>query len=171
MKLVHKTILENITFNVLVLSLLLLGITTFIFAMSCASDLWTCILCVTSIALIMLGLATGCEIIFKERKLLAKAFACCGLVTPESIFSKLKTTDIIHFYRCRYTGKSDTPEVEKQQTWIIEAKGKHYIQVFVIEQAKTLNLLPRDFNELFESMPIHYNKILVNDQIIYCNLK
>jgi hypothetical protein len=171
MKLVHKTILENITFNVLVFSLLLLGITTFIIALSCTSDLWTCILCVTAIALIILGLATGCEVVFKERELLAKAFACCGLVTTESIFSKLKTIDVIHFSKCRYTGKSDTPEVEKQQTWIIEAKGEHYVQVFAIEQAVTWNLLPRDFYKLFDDMPVHYNKILVNDQVIYYNLK
>lgn len=171
MKLVHKTILENITFNVLVLSLLLLGITTFIFALSCTSDLLTLILCVTSIALIMLGLATGCEIIFKERKLLAKAFACCGIVTTESIFSKLKTHDIINFYRCHYTGKSDIPEVEKLQTWLIEAKGKHYIQIYCIEQEVTWNLLPRDFYKLFADMPIHYNHIDVNGKVIYYNLK
>ena len=171
MKLIDKTILENITFYVLVFSLLLLGITTFIFALSCTSDLLTLILCITSIVLIMLGVATGCEVIFKERKLLAKAFAYCGIVTTKSIFSKLKATDIIHFYKCRYTGKSDIPEVEKQQTWIIEAKGEHYIQVFAIEQAATWNLLPRDFYELFNDMPVHYNKILVNDQIIHYNLK
>ena len=171
MKLINKTTLENITFYVLVFSLLLFGIITFISALSCTSDLWTCILCITSIVLIILEVATGCEIVFKERKLLAKAFACCGIVTTKSIFSQLKATDIIHFYRCRYTGKSDTPEVDKQQTWIIEAKGEHYIQVFAIEQAVTWNLLPRDFYKLFDDMPVHYNKILVNDQVIYYNLK
>jgi hypothetical protein len=171
MKLIDKTTLENITFYVLVFSLLLFGITTFISALSCTSDLWTCILCITSIVLVILGVATGCEIVFKERKLLAKVFADCGIVTTESIFNQLKATDIIHFYKCRYTGKSDTPEVDKQQTWIIEAKGEHYVQVFAIEQAVTWNLLPRDFYKLFDDMPVHYNKILVNDQVIYYNLK
>ena len=171
MKLIDKTTLENITFFVLTFSLVLLGFTTFILALFCTSTLLTFILCITAIVFIMLGLATACEEIFKERKLLAKALACCGIVTTESIFSKLKATDIIHFYKCRYTGKSDIPEVEKQQTWIIEAKGEHYIQVFAIEQAVTWNLLPRDFYKLFDDMPIHYNKILVNDQVIYCNLK
>jgi hypothetical protein len=171
MKLIDKTTLENITFYVLVFSLLLLGFTTFIFAFLCTSTLLTLILCITSIVLVMLGLATGCEEIFKKRKLLAKALACCGIVTAESIFSKLKATDIIHFYKCCYNGKSDIPEVDTQQTWIIEAKGEHYIQVFAIEQAITWNLLPREFYKLFDDMPVHYNKILVNDQVIYYNLK
>jgi hypothetical protein len=171
MKLINKTTLENITFYVLVFSLLLLGIITFITALSCTSDLLTLILCITAIVLTILGVATGCEVVFKERKLLAKAFAYCGIVTTKSIFSKLKATDIIHFYKCRYTGKSDIPEVDKQQTWIIEAKGEHYIQVHCIEQEVTWNLLPRDFYKLFDDMPIHYNKILVNDQVIYYNLK
>jgi hypothetical protein len=171
MKLINKTTLENITFYVLVFSLLLLGIITFITTLSCTSDLLTLILCITSIVLVILGVATGCEIVFKERKFLAKVFADCGIVTTESIFNQLKATDIIHFYKCRYTGKSDTPEVDKQQTWIIEAKGEHYVQVFAIEQAVTWNLLPRDFYKLFDDMPVHYNKILVNDQVIYYNLK
>ena len=171
MKLINKTTLENITFYVLVFSLLLFGIITFISALSCTSDLLTLILCITSIALAILGVATGCEIVFKERKLLAKAFAYCGIVTTESIFSQLKAIDVIHFYKCRYTGKSDIPEVDKQQTWIIEAKGEHYIQIYCIEQEVTWNLLPRDFYKLFDDMPVHYNKILVNDQVIYYNLK
>ena len=171
MKLIDKTTLENITFYVLVFSLLLLGIITFISAISCTSDLLTLILCITSIALILLGVATGCEIIFKERRFLVKVFACCGIVTTKSIFSKLKATDIIHFYKCRYNGKSDIPEVDKQQTWIIEAKGEHYIQIYCVEQEITWNLLPRDFYKLFDDMPVHYNKILINDQVIYCNLK
>lgn len=171
MKLIDKTTLENITYYVLIFSLLLLGVITFISAISCTPDLLTLILCITSIALIMLGVATGCEIIFKERKLLAKAFAYCGIVTTKSIFSQLKAPDIINFYKCRYTGKSDIPEVEKQQTWIIEAKGEHYIQVYCIEQEITWNLLPKDFYKLFDDMPVYYNKILVNNQVIYCNLK
>ena len=171
MKLIDKTTLENITFYVLVFSLLLLAVITFIFALSCTSNLLTVISCITSVVLVILGLATGCGEIFKERKLLAKAFAYCGIVTTKSIFSKLKATDIIHFYKCRYTGKSDIPEVDEQQTWIIEAKGKHYIQVFAIEKAVTWNLLPKEFYELFDGMPDHYNKIIINDQVIYYNLK
>lgn len=171
MKLIDKTTLENTTFYILVFSLLFLGVTTFIFALSCTSDLWTLLLCVTSIGLILLGMATGCEVIFKKRELLTKAFAYCGIVTTKSIFNKLKATNIIHFYKCRYTGKSDIPEVDEQQTWIIEAKGEHYIQVFAIEKAVTWNLLPKEFYELFDGMPDHYNKILINDQVIYYNLK
>lgn len=171
MKLIDKTTLENTTFYILVFSLLFLGVTTFIFALSCTSDLLTLILCITAIGFILLGMATGCEVIFKKRELLAKAFAYCGVVTTKSIFSKIKATDIIHFYKCRYTGKSDIPEVDEQQTWIIEAKGEHYIQVFAIEKAITWNLLPKDFYKLFDGMPDHYNKILINDQVIYYNLK
>ena len=171
MKLIDKTTLENITFYVLVFSLLILGIITFASTFSCTNGSLIFILCIISVVLIILAAATGCEVIFKERELLAKTFAYCGIVTTKSIFSKIKETDIIHFYKCRYTGKSDIPEVDEQQTWIIEAKGEHYIQVFVIEKAITWNLLPRDFYELFDGMPVHYNKILVNDQVVYYNLK
>ena len=171
MKLIDKTTLENTTYLVLTLSLILLGIISFISAILCTSGLLTYILCITSVVLVILGLATGCGEIFKERELLAKAFAYCGIVTTKFIFGKLKATDIIHFYKCRYTGKSDIPEVDEQQTWIIEAKGKHYIQVFAIEKAVTWNLLPKEFYELFDGMPDHYNKIIINDQVIYYNLK
>ena len=171
MKLIDKTTLENITFYVLVFSLLILGIITFASTFSCTSGSAIFILCIISVVLIILAVATGCEGVFRERKLLVKAFTCCGIVTTKSIFSKLKVTDIIHFYRCCYNGKSDIPEIKAEQTWVIKAKGKHYIQIYCIEQDKTWDLLPRDFYKLFDEIPIHYNKILVNDQVIHNTLK
>ena len=157
MKLIDKITLENITFYILVFSLLFLGVTTFIFALSCTSDLWTLLLCVTSIGLILLGMATGCEVIFKKRELLTKAFAYCGIVTTKSIFNKLKATNILD----KKDVVVDAPEQTEIKTK--EIKKEEFSLDALLANLPTLHTLPQK-NPTLQTKHIELDEELVENK-------
>ena len=96
----------------------------------------------------------------------------CGIVTEYTFFNVVERGDVICFNSSKYTGASDTPEVVASETWIVEAKGKHFIQIKILKgsEEQMINLLPRGFARKFKDMFCWYNQVIVHDQVIYSDI-
>ena len=110
----------------------------------------------------------------EEYKFLYPLFTKIDIVSPHTIFNRLERGDLIFFEEKRYDGTSDTPSVIGTQTWMIDTKGKHYIQYQKVYQNhddnEVCNSLPEKFGQDFEKKMYYYNVITLDNKVIYSKL-
>lgn len=170
MKLVNKDLLQIICRILIFIICCILTVLFFMIATKFTTFVLFFLTCLLGAGFLFGGIIYACAGNQWDLNWYYKALAYCGVVTPCSIFHVLERGDVIYFYLKKYTGNSDTPEVQKSESWIIQAKGKHYIQILEVETQETVNLLPKAFSDLFNAKICIYNTVVLGDKIIYSQL-
>jgi hypothetical protein len=171
MKLVDNSTLRNIIHAAVMVLCVLFALLLFILSFSVESN-------GVGVAMFVIALLFTASVIFIaiegpfEYDYLAEMLSRCGIVSEYTFFNVIERGDVICFNSSKYTGASDTPEVVASETWIVEAKGKHFIQIKILKgnEEQMLNLLPRGFTRKFKDMFCWYNQVIVHDQVIYSDI-
>lgn len=133
--------------------------------------------------LVILGIATGFFSItvsfgtFSSNPtgLLGKILVAIGIVTPATIFYRLKLGDIITFYKKRYDGTSDIPVIKDSKTWIVTGKGRKYITIKSLQMGTEdepilLNFTKEQFDTKFDDVLYWHNVVDLRGKTIYSEL-
>ena len=107
--------------------------------------------------------------------LLGKILVAIGIVTPATIFYRLKLGDVITFYQKRYDGTSDTPVIKDSKTWIVTGKGRKYItinsfQMGAENESYSWNFTKERFDDKFDDVLYWHNVVDLGDKTIYSEL-
>ena len=107
--------------------------------------------------------------------LLGKILVTIGIVTPATIFYRLKLGNVITFYKKQYDGTSDTPVINDSRTWIITGKGRKYITIKplrmgVDDESISWNFTKEQFDNKFDDVLYWYNVVDLGDKTIYSEL-
>lgn len=150
-----ESLMSGDTQSILVVLLLLfLGISTCIFSIMCfvVSDFWE----------------------FSKSKVFETTLASIGIVTPSSIFYRLRMGNVITFSKKYYDGTSDTPVTKKSETWLVSSKGRKYIIIKKLEMGSDKDLLcsftKEHFDSQFAETLYWYNTVDLGDKTIYSDL-
>lgn len=172
MKLIDNSTLKNIIHITVTVLCILSALALFIFGFS-AKSIGVCIVIYTiALLLTVFVLFTAIEGPPFKCDYLAEMLSHCGIVSEYTFFNVIERGDAICFNNSKYTGASDTPEVVASETWIVEAKGKHFIQIKILKgnEEQMINLLPSGFARKFKDMFCWYNQVIVHDQVIYSDI-
>ena len=133
--------------------------------------------------LIILGIAFGVASIMSffdssssnPKGLLGKILVAIGIVTPATIFYRLKLGDVITFYQKRYDGTSDIPVIKDSKTWIVTGKGRRYITIKAFQmgeeyESHSWNFTKEQFDDKFDDVLYWYNVVDLGDKTIYSEL-
>lgn len=174
MKLISHSQLKRLCSILFGSILIILPVAIILVVPSIEFSLWALL----GVLILMAFFVMGVFIIFghddEEYKFLHPLFTKIGIVSPHTIFNRLERGDLIFFEEKRYDGTSDTPSVINVQTWMIDTKGKHYIQYQKIYQnhddKEVCNSLPEKFGQDFEKIMHYYNVITLDNKVIYSKL-
>lgn len=171
MKLVDNSTLKNIIHAAVVVLCAMSALALFIFGLSVKSIGVSIVMVAMALFFTLFVIFTAIEGPF-EYDYLAEMLSRCGIVSEYTFFNVIERGDVICFNSSKYTGASDTPEVVASETWIVEAKGKHFIQIKILKgnEEQMINLLPRGFTRKFKDMFCWYNQVIVHDQVIYSDI-
>ena len=111
---------------------------------------------------------------FSKLKIFETTFASIGIVTPSSIFYRLRIGNLITFSKKYYDGTSDTPITKKSETWLVSDKGRKYIIIKRLEMGSDKDLLcsftKEHFDSQFAETLYWYNTVDLGDKTIYSDL-
>lgn len=171
MKLIDNLTLKNIIHAAVVVLCVLSALALSIFSLSVKSIGVGIVMVAMALFFTLFVIFTIVEDPF-EYDYLAEVLSHCGIVSEYTFFNVIERGDVICFNSSKYTGASDTPEVVASETWIVEAKGKHFIQIKILKgnEEQMINLLPRGFTRKFKDMFCWYNQVIVHDQVIYSDI-
>ena len=107
--------------------------------------------------------------------LLGKILVAIGIVTPATIFYRLKLGNVITFYKKQYDGTSDIPVIKDSKTWIVTGKGRKYItinsfQMGAENESYSWNFTKERFDDKFDDVPYWHNVVDLGDKTIYSEL-
>lgn len=174
MKLISHSQLKTLSRILLGLILMILPVIILLVVPSIEFSLLALLGILILMASFVMGILITCCNDDEEYKFLYPLFTKIGIVSPYTIFDRLKRGDLILFEEKRYDGTSDIPVVINSQTWMICSKGKHYIQYQKIysnrENDRMYNSLPEKFGQDFEKEMRYYNVITLGDKVIYSQL-
>ena len=107
--------------------------------------------------------------------LLGKILVTIGIVTPATIFYRLKLGNVITFYKKQYDGTSDIPVINDSRTWIITGKGRKYITIKPLrmgadDESILWNFTKEQFDNKFDDVLYWYNVVDLGDKTIYSEL-
>lgn len=139
--------------------------------------------CFALFLLVILGIAFGVASIMyffdssssSPKGLLGKILVAIGIVTPSTIFYRLKLGDVITFYQKRYDGTSDIPVIKDSKTWIVTGKGRRYITIKAFQmgeeyESHSWNFTKEQFDTKFDDVFYWYNVVDLGDKTIYSEL-
>lgn len=139
--------------------------------------------CFALFLLVILGIAFGVVSIMSffdsppsnPKGLLGKILVAIGIVTPATIFYRLKLGNVITFYQKRYDGTSDTPVIHDSRTWIVTGKGRKYITIKALrmgaeDEFLLWNFTKEQFDNKFDDVFYWYNVVDLGDKTIYSEL-
>lgn len=139
--------------------------------------------CFALFLLVILGIAFGVVSIMSffdssssnPTGLLGKILVAIGIVTPATIFYRLKLGNVITFYKKQYDGTSDIPVIKDSRTWIITGKGRKYItikafQMGADDEFRSWNFTKEQFDNKFEDVLYWHNVVDLGDKTIYSEL-
>lgn len=107
--------------------------------------------------------------------LLGKILVAIGIVTPATIFYRLKLGNVITFCKKQYDGTSDIPVINDSRTWIITGKGRKYITIKAFrmgadDEFLSWNFTKEQFDNKFDDVFYWYNVVDLGDKTIYSEL-
>lgn len=144
---------------------------------------WNDLNCFALFILVTLGIVTGvCSIMAffgsfpaNPKGLLGKILVAIGIVTPDTIFYRLRLGDVITFCKKQYDGTSDIPVINDSRTWIITGKGRKYITIKDFrmgsdDEFRSWNFTKEQFDNKFDDVLYWYNVVDLGDKTIYSEL-
>lgn len=139
--------------------------------------------CFALFLLVILGIAFGVVSIMSffdssssnPKGLLGKILVAIGIVTPATIFYRLKLGNVITFYKKQYDGTSDIPVIKDSRTWIITGKGRKYITIQALQmgvegEPLSWNFTKEQFDDKFDDVLYWHNVVDLGDKTIYSEL-
>lgn len=139
--------------------------------------------CFALFLLVILGISFGVVSIMSffdssssnPKGLLGKILVAIGIVTPTTIFYRLRLGDVITFYQKRYDGTSDIPVIKDSTTWIVTGKGRRYITIKAFQmgeeyESHSWNFTKERFDDKFDDVLYWHNVVDLGDKTIYSEL-